>query len=175
MLQNKYLPEFHFDEQHSIVIHAPADRIFPCLENIDFSGSRIVRILFWLRGLPEAMLTTAGLEHHRFYVLERVVNEEIIIGLIGQFWRPSGNLQVFKPYEFVPFDSPGFAKATWNFRIEAMAEGSRLETVTRVYCTDNSTRRKFSPYWWVVKPFSGWIRMEILKAIKRKAEHGSNT
>ncbi|MCI0751668.1 MAG: hypothetical protein L0Y35_07510 [Flammeovirgaceae bacterium] len=171
MLQDKYLPQYHFDERHTLHIHAPAEKIFPTIEHLDFRRSFIIRLLFKLRGMPSAMLTTEGLERNRFFVLERVANEEIIIGLIGQFWKPSGNLQIFKPHEFIPFDKPGFAKGSWSFRLIASTHNTvELETTTRIQCTDESSRRKFSRYWFFIKPFSGLIRKEILKAIKVKAE-----
>lgn len=171
MLQDKYLSEYHFDEKHSIDINATIPQVFPCIENLDFSHSKIIRILFSLRGLPPSMMNTTGLERHRFYVLEHKQDDEIIIGLIGQFWKASGNLQVFEPDEFIPFDKLGFAKATWNFRLEALTpQSTRLETITRIYCTDPRSRIKFSRYWFFIKPFSGLIRTEMLKALKRKVE-----
>lgn len=171
MLQDKYLSEYHFDEKHSIDINASVSHVFPCIENLDFSHSKIIRILFALRGLPPGMMNTGGLERHRFYVLERKQDDEIVIGLIGQFWKASGNLQVFEPDEFKPFAKPGFAKATWNFRLEALTpQRTRLETITRIYCTDEVSRMRFSKYWFFIKPFSGLIRKEMLRAIKRKTE-----
>lgn len=175
MLQDKYLPEYHFDEKHSINIHASVSQVFPCIENLDFSHSRIIRLLFAVRGLPASMMNLTGLEQHRFYVLERRQNDEIIIGLIGQFWKPDGNLQLFKSNEFIPFTAPGFAKSTWNFKLKAITpQSTQLETITRIYCTDESSRKKFSLYWFFIKPFSGLVRMEILRALKQKVkmEHG---
>lgn len=171
MLQDKYLPNYHFDEKHSIDINASVSQVFPCIEHLDFSHSRIIRLLFALRGLPPSMMNTTGLEEHRFYVLERKQDDEIVIGLIGQFWKPSGNLQVFKPNEFIPFAQPGFAKTTWNFKLEILtAQSTRLETVTRIFCTDTQSKIKFSRYWFFIKPFSGLIRKEMLRALKRKVE-----
>ena len=46
----------------------------------------------------------------------------------------------------------------------------RLSTETRVHVSDPVSRRKFQRYWRVVRPFSGLIRMSILRAAKRRAE-----
>lgn len=171
MLQEKYLPVYHFDETHAIRIKASTEKIYPVIETLDFSRSVIIRLLFALRGMPASMMNTRGLEEHRFYTLERVLNEEIIIGLIGQFWKSSGNLQVFKPEEFTAFSTPGFAKATWSFRLVPEATGlTKVETITRIACTDEKSIRRFSRYWFVIRPFSGLIRMEMLRAMKRKLE-----
>lgn len=173
MLQDKFLPQFHYDETHQTTIEASVEKIFPTIEHLDFSQSKIIRFLFALRGMPSSMMNTDGLEKHRFFVLEKKVNQEIIIGLIGQFWKPNGNLQAFSPDEFIEFNKPGFAKATWSFSLIANDGHTQLETVTRIQCTDEYSRRRFSWYWFFIKPFSGLVRLEILKALKRKAENAT--
>jgi hypothetical protein len=74
---------------------------------------------------------------------------------------------------FKAFDKSGYAKAVWNFSIDADGpedEVTRLTTETRIKCLDEGSRRSFGFYWTFVQPFSGLIRMEMLKTIKRKAE-----
>jgi hypothetical protein len=41
-----------------------------------------------------------------------------------------------------------------------------------VLALGNSARRKFRAYWLVVGPFSGLIRKEMLREVKRQAENG---
>ena len=62
------------------------------------------------------------------------------------------------------------AVAAWNFTVLPTDEGSLLATETRVRCTDDAARRSFARYWRVVRPFSGLIRTEALRAIRRTAE-----
>jgi len=101
--------------------------------------------------------------------------EEVAIGLIGQFWRPNGNLQKFTLEEFEHFKERGFCKGLWTFRLVKKGEGATLlETETRVFCTDKKSLSKFSRYWLFIKPFSGLIRNEILRGIKNKAERTVN-
>lgn len=45
-----------------------------------------------------------------------------------------------------------------------------LATEARVQVPDPVSRRKFSRYWCLVRPFSGIIRMRVLRAAKRRAE-----
>ena len=68
------------------------------------------------------------------------------------------------------FDRPGMAVAAWNFTVLPTDEGSLVATETRVRCTDAAARRSFARYWRVVRPFSGLIRTEALRAIRRTAE-----
>ncbi len=171
MLQDKYLPTFHFSEYHAKEVNASPAKLWPLIATMDFSGSWIIRILFRLRGLPARMMTMEGLNKGRFICLERKHEEEIIVGLIGQFWRPHGNLQLFKPDEFVTFQTAGFCKATWSFRLLPIdANRTKVETITRIYCTDARSHKKFAQYWLFIKPFSGLIRHEILRGIRNKAE-----
>ena len=75
------------------------------------------------------------------------------------------------PEQFKALDAPGLAKAAMNFRLEdSGAGGCLLTTETRVYATDASARRRFTPYWRVIYPGSALIRRMWLRAIKRRAE-----
>ena len=174
MLLEKYLPVFQFSEKHSIKINAVPERIFAIASELDFSKSKLIRILFALRGMPARMMNKKGLLAGGFQELEQRNNEEIAFGIIGQFWKPRGNMQHFKPDEFTSFNATGFLKGAWNFRLVALSPSSTmLETETRVQAIDEYSRKKFSRYWFFIQPFSGIIRMEILKLIKRKAEENS--
>lgn len=170
MLQNKYLPTFHFAEKHQINIHSSPQKISFNLTRLDLSQSRLIRFLFFLRGLPLTMMTLEGLGKGKFKTLEIINDQELIIGLIGRFWIPAGDLQDFVPSDFISVHHPGFAKATWNFRLVPHGTDTLLETETRIFCADEKSRKKFARYWFFIRPFSGIIRKEILKSIKRKAE-----
>jgi hypothetical protein len=171
MLIDKYLSDFHYNEIHSVSIVSDRFIISSLLENFDFRDSWIIRTLFWLRGMPSSNISIKRLTEGSFIELERIQNAEIVVGLIGQFWKSNGNLQKFEPQEFITFNKPDFLKAVWNFKIVPQENNSCiLSTETRVFCTDLNSKRRFSRYWFLVKPFSGLIRMEMLRAIKKSAE-----
>ena len=171
MLIDKYLPDFHYSEKHSIDILSDRNTIAAELENSDFSNSKLIRILFWLRGMPSESISMRRLTDGGFVELERLPNDEIVIGLIGQFWKANGNLQKIDPLQFRNFNTPNFLKAAWNFKIEERNGGiCSLSTETRVLCTDESSKRRFSKYWFFVKPFSGLIRRQMLKVVKTASE-----
>lgn len=171
VLQEKYLSSYHFAEKHSVRIKCPPEHVWPIVDQLDFSDSWIIRVLFALRGLSPGMMNVAGLQRNLFLRLEQKEGKEIIIGLIGRFWRPSGNLQQFEQQSFIPFNSPGFAKATLSFSLTPGSNGTTLlETETRIFCTDEVSHKKFLRYWFFIRPFSGIIRKEILKSVKRKSE-----
>jgi hypothetical protein len=94
----------------------------------------------------------------------------MVIGLVGKFWTIAGGLQKIDAGSFKEFDTAGFAKAVWNFSLSPDGANTRLTTETRIKCLDEHSRRSFGFYWMFIQPFSGLIRMEMLKIIKRRAE-----
>lgn len=170
MLVEKYLPKFHYRSQHSVLIAATPAKIFAAADQLDLRDSVIIRVLFMLRGMPTHTLERKGLESEKFTVLETIHGHELILGIIGQFWKANGNLQRFKPEQFVGFNAPGFVKGVWYFQIvpESGTE-FRLKTETRVLCTDEASRKRFSRYWFLIRPFSGLIRKEILRLINKQS------
>lgn len=110
------------------------------------------------------------MEESRFKILGEERNKEMVIGLAGQFWRPTGNLQEIDAANFKEFDKPGFAKAAWNFSLDEAGGETKLGTETRIQCIGDTARSRFGFYWTFIQPFSGWIRMEMLKLVKNKAE-----
>jgi hypothetical protein len=107
-----------------------------------------------------------------FVILAEVPDEELVIGVAGRFWRPDGGRCMdLTPQEFPGFSRPGYAKATWNFRLQSKsAEMTALSTETRIKCIGQEALWRFRLYWSVVGPFSGLIRKAILKQVKSEAE-----
>lgn len=104
-------------------------------------------------------------------LLDEKPNEEIVIGVVGKFWKLTGNIQSVSTERFVEFNEKGFAKAAWNFSLRSDgADKTTLTTETRIRCMDDASRRKFKQYWTFIGPFSGIIRKEMLRIIKRDAE-----
>ena len=82
-----------------------------------------------------------------------------------------GRLRLPRSRPAEAFDQPGYAKVVWSFRLEATGDGrTQLWTETRVRCLDPDSERRFRRYWRVGGPFSGLIRLAMLRAVKREAE-----
>ncbi len=61
--------------------------------------------------------------------------------------------------------------AVWNFTVqEAAANRTTLSTETRITCGDETSRLKFRAYWLFVRPFSGLIRLVMLRAVRHACE-----
>jgi hypothetical protein len=170
MLIDEFLSEYDFVERHGISIRATATEIYRATHEVDFSESLIIRWLLRLRGMSGTNVTLQSMERSRFKMLGETLNREMVIGLVGRFWTIGGNLQKIDAESFKAFVTPGYAKAAWNFSLAADGDDTRLSTETRIKCTDDASKRQFGFYWTFIQPFSGLIRMEMLKLIKRRAE-----
>lgn len=181
MLIDEFLPRYDFDEKHEINIRASAEKVYAALNSFDFNDSAVIRWLFWLRGLASgnggASSESSNLRdmtRSNFIILGEKPNEEIVLGLAGKFWALSGDLQKLKAEEFLAFEKEGYAKAVWNFALSEAGEAETcLKTETRVRCLGAAGHESFRFYWMFVKPFSGWIRQEMLRLVKRKAEEAA--
>ena len=187
-LLNDVMPDFDARERHETVVRADAERVWRALWSADLAGSPLVRLLLLVRALPTALrggrarrcamaregmgrLTLAGIEAHGFRVLAAEPPGEVVLGLVGRFWTPRGDLRPVEPARFREPPAPGLAHAAWNFAVVPRADGScLLTTETRVRCADDDTRRRFLRYWRVIRPGSGLIRRLALRAVRREAE-----
>ena len=188
MLIDNFLPKFDAVESHTTIVRAPAEQVWAAIRTADFGANGIVRALFTLRAAPEflvaprdafarvrtrprAPLTLDAALQHGFVVLGEVPERELLLGTAGRFWGVRGALLRVDPGNFAAFDVPGAAQAAWNFAVRPLVgDKSMLSTETRVRCVDTTGRRKFRLYWSVVRPFSGLIRLLMLRAIKQAAE-----
>lgn len=173
MLIDEFLPEYDFGAVHEIVVNADPETVYRVSDEVDLTGSWLVRWLLRLRGLSGTNVTLKSLQNSRFERLGEVENKEMLLGLAGRFWTPTGGLKKVDADTFKAFDEPGHAKAVWNFSIEPEGKRTRLTTETRIKCLDDSSRASFGRYWMFIGPFSGLIRKEMLKLIKAKAEESA--
>jgi len=186
MLIDDWMPAYDAVERHSTRVDASAERVWAVARTLDLSRSPIVRVLFALRSLggiftarrkdARALGTTLDrLRGSGFVLLEQRPNEELLMGLVGRFWRIDGGVVRVTAEEFRAFHHPGYATATWNFTLAPEGGRTRLATETRVRCTDDASRRAFLRYWRLVGPFSALIRMEMLRTLRRAAERPTPT
>lgn len=165
------MPAYDVESWHAIAVRAPASVVYEAARTLDLSSSRIARSLFRVRGLPPSALSADGLARLRFKPLIEDPPHGFALGIVGEFWKPSGRLLDFDPAAFTNLQPRGCAKAIWSFDVSALSPSeSRLRTVTRVACPDPASRRRFLLYWRAIRPFSGLIRREALRVARRTAE-----
>ncbi|WP_442600697.1 hypothetical protein [Paenibacillus sp. KN14-4R] len=121
-----------------------------------------------MRGLPRRMLSLKGFFHLGFILLEED-HSEVVIGLVAQPWKLTGNIMKMTPEKFVGFKELDYVKVVWNFNLTKINEGQiNISTATRIHCTSSKAKRRFSMYWFVIGFFSGMIRKEMLKVMKQE-------
>lgn len=167
---NQVMPEYDERSAHEIEVRATADETFGALQNVDLGDDPVVRTLFRLRGLSPRGATLDRFRDAGFTDLSGSSGTELALGIIGRFWTPTGGLRDVAPEDFRSFDEPGYAKAVWSFVVVPEGRSCRIETETRVSCTDDRARRRFRAYWLVVGPFSGSIRRRMLQLVRTRAE-----
>lgn len=180
MLIDEWMPAWDAAERHETRIRAPNERVWRAMRTLDLAASPVVKALFALRSIPALFSrqrrdralgsTLETLQRNGFVLLDERPGEELLLGLVGRFWRPSGGVLRLTADEVRAFDRPGYAVATWNFTLADDGDAVRLATETRVRCTDDASRRSFRRYWAIVGPFSALTRREMLRTLRRACE-----
>ena len=171
-----FIPRHDVASRHEILVAAPAERVWQALHRVDFGRSRLVGLLLAFRGMrpPWGRRRPLRLDdflRSGFLPLDEHPGRRRVLGIAGRFWTPRGDVRRLTPAEFARFEDPGYARAVWTFEIEDVAPAvSRLVTQTRVVCNGNRAKRLFRAYWLIVGPFSGFLRREMLRAIRTDAE-----
>lgn len=180
MLIDRVMPTFDVVERHAVIVRASPDVAFAAVRRIDLGRSLPIRALLALRGLPALVGGQAGrrrswtlddIMEAGFVLLAEEPGVELVLGVVGRFWKPTGGVVRVSAEDFVGFDRPGLAKGAWNFLVQPVGEGRvRVTTETRVSCTDQASRTSFLRYWRMIRPFSGFIRSRALALVRAEAE-----
>lgn len=177
-LIDRYLPTWQFAERHELALPgvSPAQAFAGLIPGLSTPDPLVERAIA-LREGPGRLLRRLGLSgvslpaqrfgFHSFTLLGTEPNREVAFGLAGQFWRldygllPVADAAAFDGLE----DQP---KLVLNVCVEPAANGCQLVTQTRVHCPTEVLRRRFAPYWYLIRPVSGLIRRRLLRQIQRK-------
>lgn len=182
-LLHKYLPKYDFSECHAIEVSAPAEQVMAAVTAYRPEHDPFFRFAIGLREFPNRIVTYACRQSEsappfsldNFTMLERRGSEEVVYGLAGKFWRLDYGQEFLKDAEaFVTYQRPGTARLLLGYMVQTRPNGvTHLQTQTRVQCLGDEALKSFRPYWYLIRPVSGLIRMRMLKAIRRAAVHGS--
>jgi hypothetical protein len=117
------------------------------------------------------LATMAESDAGGFKEIGRLPEQEIVLGILGKFWRPDAPImRDWKPEEFTTLAPAGYGKAAWNFHLTPVRDQTVVSTETRVLCHGRLERILFRCYWTLISFFSGLIRKEMLQMIKRNSE-----
>ncbi len=181
-LLDELMPNDEHFEVHDIWLDASPDEAYRALLTLRGDEIRLLRPLMALRELPARLVGRTVGGDRNAPVLESLVaggfvklaeepGREIVLGVVGRFWKLTGNAPVRSVHDrqtFTAFNQQGYAKAAMNLLVRAEGRGSRLITETRIDTTDPTAARSFRRYWRWVRPGSGLIRRSWLKAVQRR-------
>lgn len=171
---NYLLPKYQFREYHSISVNREINDVFGYVKEMDLCDSTIASILMFLWRIIARLfvkdLPNSNMSVSHFIQLECSPPFELSRGLIGGKSKPT-NYEEISSSDFRNFDTKGTIKLVWAFWLSSDVSGSTIiHTETRVFCCDKLTYLKFLLYWIIIRPWSGLIRIRLLKSIKKKAE-----
>jgi hypothetical protein len=170
-LIDQIMPSCDRRELHRHATTATPSALWSAVHSLNGNELRAMRALMGLRTLGRGggnddRTVLEGFERMGFRKVDEDPGQELVVAGIGRFWKPSGGLRRVQGREhFTRFAEPGYAKVAFNFRL---AEGE-LSTETRIAGTDAYARRRFGLYWLLIRPGSGLIRREWLRAIDKQA------
>lgn len=171
ILIDQVMPVYDRSEVHRRqTAAAPAD-LWSAIDDLRPDDLPLMRALMSLRTLGRRVdggnrTVLQGFERMGFRRLAEERDRELVLAGIGQFWKPAGGLRkVTSKEQFLAFEEPGYAKAAFNFRIEH----GEISTETRIAGTDAQSQRLFGLYWLLIRPGSGLIRREWLRALDHQA------
>ena len=182
MLLDQFAPRPDFVETHSVDVPVSAEEAYRAVWTTDFGTSPLLRTLLFLRTLPHRLMghdspmragpaiTLQTAIDKGFGLLAEAPGREVVLGLVGRFWRPLRNVEPFRREYFTDQLPAGLAKVVWNFAVVGNGgpgERVRVTTETRVACADRASTLKFGLYWGLARPFNGLTRLQILRAIQR--------
>ena len=101
MLIDSFAPRPDAVEIHSIVINASRATVYRVLKTADLGDSLIIKSLLALRSIPGYIARPCAMPQNRKITLQTLMDsgfgllaekpgEEIVLGVTGRFWRPSG-------------------------------------------------------------------------------------
>ncbi len=177
-LIERLLPRYQFAEQHALVVAASPAAVLDAIPASLAQDDPLVQAFINLREAPSRLLARFGrasalpqrpMGLHNFTWLGRDGDHEIAYGLAGHFWHadyglvPVADAGAFEALRAVP-------RLVLNFSAVAAPGGTLLTTQTRVDCPDAATRRRFTPYWLLIRPVSGLIRRRMLQRVRSVVE-----
>jgi hypothetical protein len=180
MKLDELMPAYDVAASYSMPVAAPPERVWEEVMNADFSQMPLARLLMGLRTLgrkkpssnrKQTLATMAEQDAGGFKEIGRVPGQEIVLAIIGKFWRPDAPvLHTWDPQQFAALRPEGYGKAAWNFYLTPDGDQTIMITETRVLCYGKSERMLFRCYWTLIGFFSGLIRKEMLQLVKRNSE-----
>jgi hypothetical protein len=198
-IADDFLPVYDVSDAVATVADADRESVFGALLDVDLlklgREAPVVGMLSALRMLPDVVghllhgeppanppqsmrlrdMTSIPMNEGGWILLGERPGEEIGLGLVGKFWRPTIEFaRVTNADEFRDFDEPGFAKTVYDLSARKLgASKTLLSGLMRIGTTDEHARRWFRRYWTFGVGSGAHILVgALLDSARRAAEGG---
>jgi hypothetical protein len=169
-----WLPDYHVRAVHRRASRATPDELWDAAEHTRIRDTRMLRPLIGARLGPHAPpgeTTFRELFRTDIFTLLEEGDHYSISGVAGCLWAPRGEYAHFESAaDYRQYEEPGRAKAAVLTQVREHPRGSEIVTEIRVWCTDRRAEMRFRSVWLLVSPFLRFVRMELLRAVARRAE-----
>src|SRR5215475_7343692 len=96
---DELLPSYDVRARYQILVHAPLEATVEAFESVDFSTLPLTKFLMGLRTLMTRKGSERGsgtqlerLKRAGFIELARLPRQEIVLGVVGRFWRSDSGI-----------------------------------------------------------------------------------
>ncbi|HEY7632540.1 MAG TPA: hypothetical protein VH817_17675 [Thermoleophilaceae bacterium] len=153
---------------------ATPEELWSAAEDTRIRDTRVLRPLIGARlgpHAPPAETTFRELFRTDIFTLLEEGDRYSISGVAGCLWAPRGEYARFESAaDYRQYEKPGRAKAAVLTQVREHDQGSEILTEIRVWCTDRRAEVRFRSVWVLVAPFMRFVRMDLLRAVARRAE-----
>ncbi len=171
-LIDQALPDWQWREYHQRLVSARPESVWQACLDARMGELLITRPLMLLRGLGRGLgqngVILDTMPPRRIAITPP---DEILLGLI---FPTHGKLSLIRQPDSITglndARAGGLVRQVVNIRLQSAPGGTLLSTETRAIANDDQARRRFALYWALIRPASGLIRHDILRAIARRAE-----
>lgn len=171
---DELLRPWHWRTKATMWMAAPPAAVFLAAEQVrlaELPGAASIRARE-SRGDRSGITVMADLFSQGFFLLEDDPDASLVLGRVGEFWRPGGAAvsDVNGRRAFVDFNEPGYAKALIGLQAIPSGPGTMVIVESRVLATDTRTFREFNRYWLVGAWANPAGRHQLLQAIRARVE-----
>lgn len=185
MIIDEYLPRYDTAIAEHIVVDTDPDTTWRTARDMDLLTvhTPLMDAAMWVRGLParlrgqpapalERLSLSDGSALPGWLILGERDSQETAFGAVGKFWQGTIEWRDVPLARYAQFAEPGYGKIACNFSVRQYGDRRTLLSYEcRVATTDELARRKFSRYWWVIRPFVRHIMRATLATIRDDAQH----
>ena len=177
-LMDEALPWWDVGECHQRLVAAPVDVVWRALADLVVADLPLAGGLMRVRALGRNML---GPPDRRVLdalppgEVARREPHELLLAMVSptSALRPMSSGPELQPGTMAELHRPlpdGWVRVAVDFRLGPDGDGTWLTTETRVLATGPRAKRVFGLYWAVIRAGSGLVRVELLRAVARRAE-----